>query len=121
MFIKKKDYKELCKRVSTLESGVASLSAALLRLKQSDANAHAGIRAELGDRATRAELSKYANVNDITDVLFGFAQDIDELTGKVAEVNDAINDENGDFQQERKFLQGVHGIFAYGEVKQNGE
>lgn len=120
MFIKKEDYIELCKRIDTLERGVSALSAALLRQKQADANAHAGIRAELGDRALRTELSKYANANDITDVLFGFAQDIDDLKGDTATLKETVEDSNSEFQQERQFLAGIHNINTFTGVTKNG-
>lgn len=123
MFIRKKDYKELRGRVDDLDAAVSSLSAALLRKKQTDASVHATLRAELGERIENVEsaLEKCANANDITDVLFGFATDIEELTGKVAELKDTIEDGNSEYQQERLFLQGLHGINTFTGVKRNGE
>ena len=115
MFIRKKDYRELCGRVSNLEGTVSSLSAALMRQKQADAAVHAEIKTVLRkstDELTTA-VNGCANANDITDVLFGFAQDIDELSGKVSEVQETVSDNSGAFQQERQFLAGLHSINSY--------
>lgn len=59
MFISKHKYKDLVQKVENLQNCVAALSESIASIRNSE-----------------------------TDVLFGFAQDIDELKGKVAEFAD---------------------------------